>query len=417
MTSADLKSLFHTERFPRGAIKIGLVLYFPLGLFLATLRVFIFLHMILICQILPHRSSIRRFVVRVISGVLGFFITIEGNKNDNSAAKLIVSNHISVTDNFLIDLFFPNVAPTEQLPPLFIQLLSKYKQLSGNTSKEELLKEIKKLVQESKVPVLFYPEKTTTNGTTGLLKFSTVPFEIDETIKPVAVQYKRPTCFEVNMTTLESSWLGDIFWCFFVPCTFYKISVLPEVKKKEEESVEELTERVRSSIAKCLNIKTTEFTFSDKTELKKQNQRRVTVTNVSSTPSASNNKPRVIKPVTIQRVLSNDPVINNMVQQVKTVMPHVPLSAILQDIEKTKDIDLTITNILDGIVQYTPEENDNQKNTDSEQKQKLVCPSTQTFKSSTFGRTSNDRQLSFEERKTAMIEAARRKYKEKHNLS
>ncbi|ESO93048.1 hypothetical protein LOTGIDRAFT_232810 [Lottia gigantea] len=419
----EIQSLFHIKRFPRTRSLVNLVFYFPIGVFLAVVRLFISMHVIVICHILPHGSSIRRFVLKVMSGVLGFLVTVEGgDKLEQCSAKVIVSNHISIIDYFITDLVFPNQAPLENLPSIFIQLISKFKKLPSNVNKDQLLNEVKSICQESPVPVLFHPEKTTTNGESGLLKFNTVPFELDHSIQPIAVQCKRPSYFEINITTLESSWYTDIFWCFFLPCTFYKIHILPVVQKKEDESCEELSERVRSMIADTINITTTDYTYSDKIDYIKQLHR--TYSHTSNTNNTShNNRPNDVqtssKPVSSNSPvpLSSNPAINNMVQQVKTVMPHVPVQVILKDLEKTKDVDRTLTNILDGIVQFTPEEPESQTTpTTNNTKQQTPCPSTQKFKSDSFGRTTRDRHMSFEERKKAMIEAARQKYKEKHNL-
>ena len=47
-----------------------------------------------------------------------------------------------------------------------------------------------------------------------------------------------------------------------------------------------------------------------------------------------------------------------MVQQVKEILPRVPFDVIAADILKTKNADVTVTNLIEGIVKYEelPEE-------------------------------------------------------------
>lgn len=101
--------------------------------------------------------------------------------------------------------------------------------------------------------------------------------------------------------------------------------------------------------------------------------------------------------------------------------------------EKTKNVDHTITNILEGHVRYTPESQRRQSSPSS-------VPSTSSFPinkpsssasassssscsgsliaaASTFGKSAQERTQSFQERKKQLIENARKRYIEKHNLN
>lgn len=72
----------------------------------------------------------------------------------------------------------------------------------------------------------------------------------------------------------------------------------------------------------------------------------------------------------------------------------------------TRSVDVTITNFLEGATPYTPED------PPASSAPRYVTPAP----TGVFPASARDRQLSFQERKTHMIAAARRRYIEKHGL-
>jgi len=105
--------------------------------------------------------------------------------------------------------------------------------------------------------------------------------------------------------------------------------------------------------------------------------------------------------------------IDKMVQQVKDVLPQVPISVIRKDILKSKSVDATLANILEGNVPYTPltsEEIQTEKGKQLEKRSasvdRQVNPA-QNLPDST-------KSLSYQEKKKLMIDEARRRYLEKH---
>jgi len=72
---------------------------------------------------------------------------------------------------------------------------------------------------------------------------------------------------------------------------------------------------------------------------------------------------------------------------------------------KTRNVDVTIANILDGIVTYTPEPNPAQLSITSS------SGSSSSGKDKVLGTTS------FQEKKTKMIQEARERYIKKHGLT
>lgn len=136
-------------------------------------------------------------------------------------------------------------------------------------------------------------------------------------------------------------------------------------------------------------------------------QRRAMLRNPTESPSTS-------------RHTRIDPNLEMMARQVKEVLPLVPQHVIIQDLTKTRNIDYTISNILDGHVRYTPETPSPTPTT-----QQSSTPSTSSSNESmstqqkqmNFPKSANARMQSFQERKRELIENARKKYIEKHGLN
>lgn len=96
---------------------------------------------------------------------------------------------------------------------------------------------------------------------------------------------------------------------------------------------------------------------------------------------------------------------------------------------KTRNVDHTITNILEGDVPFTPEiveaqpspstsRVEPQKSTPTSNTMSKAKPnSTLSTAAPSFPKSPHERALSFQERKQQLIENARRKYIEKHGLT
>lgn len=95
---------------------------------------------------------------------------------------------------------------------------------------------------------------------------------------------------------------------------------------------------------------------------------------------------------------------------------------------KTRNVDSTITNILEGRVLFVPEQisstSANPQPSTSVATATNVTPSTSTSDrelfntaASTFAKSAQERNKSFQERKEQLIANARRRYIEKHNLN
>ena len=221
----------------------------------------------------------------------------------------------------------------------------------------------------------------------------------------------------------------------------------------ENESSEDMSKRIETLIANELDVPVTNFTVNDKLELEKRLSCEMKV---------------IKQPQTIRTNI--DPGLIEMASKVKDVLPDVPLSVIYKDLgalfneyrkfsiyrsifdiidyensniiltflhffflARTRNVDLTVANFLEGLIKYTPEKmtsssSDSLTSTTSgfeNRKSSLNAtvggsaqPSTSFNTSSkTFHKSAQERMISFQERKLRLIQNARQRYIEKHALN
>ena len=306
-------------------------------------------------------------------------------------SRIIVANNVSVLDHFALYKATQALTPSVwELPAALGNALGL--QMMDMSSKEALIANIKQFLSTSKCNAALQPEFGTTNSRVALLKFNSWPFTIEASVQPVALKVQRPEFIPICVTSLASTWWTDVFWFMFVPYTVFTFKYL-KVKKNTDSEI--LVREVEKDIATSLGLRTSSHTVSDKAEFEKrciiektQNRRL----NRRSSPNS-----QVIHSIEIQR----------MVRQVSEVLPLVPHNVILRDLLKTRNVDITIANILDGIVTYTPESTQ----TPVTPPVSFNQPQTGTVKDN-----SNVGSSSFQERKARMIREARERYIQKHGL-
>lgn len=416
--TTNIEDLFDTERLPSGLYLLPFFFYFPLGLAICLIRIFIGLQTFLASCILPKTATIRSYVLRTMCFVLGIVVQEGEVKHKNRSAKVIVTNHVTMLDHLAVDLVFPCTTPSVWDLPLILSWVLGFKDLGVRQGREVLVQNVKKHCQESEIPILAHPEGATTNGRRGLLKFSTWPFSINVPVSPVVVEVKRLSLLNVSTSVLGSRWWSDIFWFLFSPCTIFKIRYLPEMNSQEDDTVEDFTRRVQEAMAKALGVTTTFFTCADKVEHLKRSLR----SNEMNDSGSSNGNMKTLDDSHLQLLLL----------KVKEVLPNVPADVIKEDLVRTKNVNTTISNILEGVVTYIPEAEPSaegcanpQANTSSNGKSEEDCAtasgipdfySNLCVAASSFGRTANERMLSYSERKQRLIDNARRQYIQKHGL-
>ncbi|KAF7658234.1 hypothetical protein LDENG_00015820 [Lucifuga dentata] len=407
METRGIEDMFDFRRLPKdGLVLLLLLIYFPVGLCLMFLRIFIGVHIFLVSCALPE-CFVRRFIVRTMCSVLGMHVRQKNLRSRDKNTKLYICNHVTEFDHNIINLLTPCNTPHLEGSTGFVCWARGFMEMHSASGQGVLAETLQRYCStEGTLPLLLFPEEDTTNGRVGLLKFSSWPFSLTDSFQPVALRVTRPL---IALNTPESSWLTELLWTFFAPCTVYHVSWLPPVSRQDGESNQEFANKVQELLACELGLVSTKITKADKAEHIKKKRHTVPQTSTSVRPGSIN------LGFMVQSSGTDDHRMTKMAQQVKDVLPHVPLNVIAKDLAKTNCVDTTITNLLE-----------------SKDKTQMEASGTSTFGPSStyssdptpaikpaaksFGKSPADRHLSLQERKEALYDFARRRYIEKHGL-
>ncbi|XP_011642409.1 ancient ubiquitous protein 1-like [Pogonomyrmex barbatus] len=390
MSQIDIQCLFNKNRFPSGWRFLPVVLYSPLGFILVSLRLLVVLLLWLLASLLPDCNFLRTFLSYGIRIAFGIIVKIDAESEPrDKQSRIIIANNVSVLDHFALRCATETLIPSVwELPTALSNVLGLQKM--NMTNKETLIANIKQFLSTSMYSIAIQPEFGTTNSQVALLKFNSWPFSIETSVQPVAIKALRSEVVPVHVTSLASTWWTEVFWFMFVP---YTIFILKYLKIRRNPDHEILVREVEKDIADTLGLQTCSHTVSDKTEYEKRYRTRILS---NARPNRNTPNSQVIHSIEIQR----------MVHQVRDVLPLVPHNVILRDLMKTRNVDVTIANILDGIVTYTPE-----PNPPAQSSVILSSGSQNSAKERMFVITS------FQEKKTKMIQEARERYIKKHGLT
>ncbi|KAK3918638.1 Lipid droplet-regulating VLDL assembly factor AUP1 [Frankliniella fusca] len=334
-------------------------------------------------------------ILKTLCFTLGIVVREECVEKCDESAQVIVTNHISMLDYIPIHLLSGCVTPGRWDAPSAWAL-----SLKSWGHGDTLLANVRAHLSNSDTPVLVQPEGATTSGTTGLLKFESWPLETVTRVQPAVIRVWRPAMADIAVTVVAASELWDIFFYLFVPFTVFTVRYLNVVELRKDETPAHCMERIEAAIAQDLGVRTTKFTAKDKMEYEKRYlaelYRPVAIANGTAALR--------LQPTSAQLL--------RMSNQVKEVLPNVPLDAIRRDLARTWDVDLTITNILEGLVPFVPEGQGPAlpSRTQRPSEDQMPASSSSSKKSVQTG------SLTFQERKAKMIEEARKKYIEKHGL-
>ncbi|XP_013865863.1 lipid droplet-regulating VLDL assembly factor AUP1 [Austrofundulus limnaeus] len=407
METRGIEDMFDFRRFPKDPVVLLLLLiYFPVGICLMLIRIFIGVHVFLVSCALPE-SFIRRFIVRIMCAVLGMHVRQKNPRSRDKNNKLFICNHITEFDHNIINLLTPCSTPQLEGSIGFVCWARGFMEIHSTSTLEAVGESLQRYCSaEGTPPLLLFPEEDTTNGRAGLLKFSSWPFSLTETIQPVALRVTRPL---VSLSTLGSSWLTELLWTFFTPCTVYYVSWLPPVSRQDGESTQEFANKVQELLAGELGLVSTKITKADKVEHIKRKRHSVPQTATGATPGS------IGLGFMAQSLGTDDRRIAKMAQQVKDVLPHVPLSVITKDLAKTNCVDTTITNLLenkeDAAVEASGISTFGASKMGFSSASSTIKPAAKSF-----GKSPTDRHLSLQQRKEALYNFARRRYIEKHRL-
>ncbi|GFG33730.1 hypothetical protein Cfor_05475, partial [Coptotermes formosanus] len=399
--------------YPSGWKAVFLVLYSPFGLLLAGVRLLVALQALLVAALLPQLPAVKSFVLRSLCIVLGIVVKQENTEVRDKNSRVLVANHVSPCDHIAVHLICGSVTPSMwELPAPFSWALG-MKEFGLRQGRSVVVARIRSHFEKSNTPVLCFPEGSTTSGKVGLLKFLSWSFRLNDVVQPVAIKVWRPPFADVAASALATSIWADIFWFLFVPCTVFTLRYLPAVVRESDESEIQMGERVAKLLAAELGLVVTSHTAAAKAEYEKQYLLALNQSIVARSLSASE--------------------LQHMARQVGAVLPFVPHDVIVRDLVRTRSVDLTIANILEGAVTFVPRMDSLQSvspvNTMAQESKNIPSTSTVTHMAAStvqgsrldtsapsFARSAQERMMSFSERKARLIENARQRYIEKHGL-
>ncbi|NXD34873.1 AUP1 protein, partial [Copsychus sechellarum] len=391
------------------------------GLCLLVLRVFIGVHVFLVSCALPD-SVVRRFIVRVMCSVLGLLVRQSDPRLRGAGSRVFIANHVTPFDHNVVNLLTSCNTPALSGAPGFICWSRGFMELGVSGSRAELVDSLKEYsAHQGNPPLLLFPEEAATNGRAGLLRFSSWPFSILDEVQPVALQVRRPL---VAVSVADSSWITELLWTFFVPFTVYQVRWMPSVPRQADERVEDFALRVQELLAMELGVVSTRITAADRTEHMKR------LRHTARLPFAPGGCPGCRTsawalllgylcsqvPPSLPGGAPEDVGVVAMAQQVKEVLPHVPLDVIRTDLVQTNCVDTTIANLLEGRVPFFPESKEagdlpapstSQAAAASGIQGSVAAPSSKPA-TKQFAKSPVERHMSLQERKRALYDYARR---------
>uniref|UniRef100_A0A3Q2XQQ0 Lipid droplet-regulating VLDL assembly factor AUP1 n=1 Tax=Hippocampus comes TaxID=109280 RepID=A0A3Q2XQQ0_HIPCM len=408
METPVIEDMIDFRRLPKDTLVfLLLVIYFPVGVCLMLLRIFIGVHVFLVSCALPE-SFLRRFIVRVMCSVLGMHVRQQNPRSRDKNTKLYICNHVTEFDHNIINLLTPCCTPQFEGSTGFVCWARGFMEVHSALGRGAIGESLQRYCStEGASPLLLLPEEDTTNGRAGLLKFSSWPFSLTDSIQPVALRVARPL---IALSTPETSWLAELLWTFFSPFTVYHVSWLPPVSREDGENL--LTRQCHVFavlwllLAGELGLVSTKITKADKAEHIKRKRRALPQTSTSLRAGS------IGLGFMVQGLGAEERRIAQMAQQVKDVLPDIPLNVITKDLAKTNCVNVTITNLLENKEESSAEDTEGSLFGGSSN---FILSSPQPAAKS-FGKSPADRHLSLQERKEALYNFARRRYIEKYGL-
>ncbi|CAK1586492.1 unnamed protein product [Parnassius mnemosyne] len=369
--------IFNAHRFS-GDNALQFLFYLPLGILLMAVRIILALILWIASIILPDKSGVRQMLSTLACWTFGVFVKLKGNRDPR--CSVLVSNCVSCLDSLAAAHVLGTISLRKwKLPPFFASTL-------GIRNAAQFIRKQHFSDSPSK-PILLQPEGGPTNGK-ALLKFTDWPFPIGNRVQPVAITVERPM---TNVSVRRPSdsrdrfpW-SDALWFLCAPATMYTLHALPPLERGDDDDSAFAT-RLRRTIAEALQIEATEFRWEDLPGGRPAGRSRQGIANEMA----------------------------RMARQVREVLPAVPERDVLRDLARTRSVDVTITNFLEGIIPYSPEpQAAAEPLAGPSHAPKYVTP----VPTGVFPKSAKERQLSFQERKEQMIAEARKRYIEKHGLN
>ncbi|KPJ07465.1 Ancient ubiquitous protein 1 [Papilio machaon] len=374
--------LFNKQRFT-GDNLLQFLFYLPLGLLLMTLRIILGLILWIAAIILPDKSGVRQMLSTLACWTFGVYVKLKGNRDPR--CSVMVANYVSCLDSLAASHVLGTISLRKwKVPPFFASTL-------GIRNASQFIRK-QHFAESPSKPILLQPEGAPTNGR-ALLKFTDWPFPIGNRVQPIAINVERPmsaVCVRGG-GGLARQLCEDALWYLTAPATVYTLRALPPLERGSDDDAA-FSKRIAQTLADALQenfvmLHISEKKFNDMCEVNSH-----------------------------LAVVDYDLVTSNL----GSIEDRVRISNALT---KTRSVDVTITNFLEGITPYTPEVRPPSAQAQapppaeprpgpSRDPPKYVIPAP----TGVFPKTAKERQLSFQERKEQMIAEARKKYIEKHGI-
>ncbi|XP_026733523.1 ancient ubiquitous protein 1-like [Trichoplusia ni] len=369
--------LINEERFS-GDNAIQFLLYLPFGVCLLVFRIFLALILWVASIILPNKSAVRQMLSTLACWTFGVYVKVKGTRDPR--CSVMVANYVSCLDSLAASHVLGTISLRKwKVPPFFASTL-------GIRNAAQFVRKQHFAECPSK-PVLLQPEGGPTNGR-GLLKFTDWPFPVGNRVQPVAIRVDR---MFTNVSVHRAGPSGqfpwsDALWFLASPVTVFTLRLLPPLRDTDDDG--DMPELARNAIADALQVEKTDFKYEE-LRIVRRRPRPTRAAGPEGSEAA------------------------RLAQQVKEVLPAVPMRDILRDLASTRSVDVTITNFLEGVTPYTPEAAPRPSPSTSSPAPRYVVP----VPTGSFPKSAKERQLSFQERKAQMIAEARKRYIEKHGLN
>ncbi|XP_039256521.2 lipid droplet-regulating VLDL assembly factor AUP1-like [Styela clava] len=356
----EIQKMFSTDRIPNIQSSVLVFAYLPIGILLFLLRICLLLNFVIARQLLKLIMKENNPVFKNISWIYMVILGVKVSVNGAICANVLISNQKSNIDGFIFSHGLNVVSENKwNLGPFMRKILR--------------LENFKNIVAGKTLPIVIFPEGCPTTGA-GILKFETSYFKRTNCVQVGAISTYR--ILPISTATAHSTLIGDMFWMLFTPVTSYTIQLSETVVKRDDNMSEnDFLNSTMTQISNMLRVPVLTISCQDKNKYF-ENLRRQREAQKRAISNAS------------QKLL-------HMASKVQEIVPHVPRNVILNDLAKTNSIDVTLTNIFEGIVKFSPIKPKPKK------QPKVKQPSPQSL---------------LEKRKAEMYEMARKRYKEKHEL-
>jgi len=308
------------------------------------------------------------------------------NKHLLNKQALLVANRVSHVDATFLFILFDYTMVVKGDSGNQRDLL-KFIRLAENN--EVCEKELKEVLDNPSITAVVFPEDFATDGKV-LLPFREWPFKLNVRIQPISIEVIRPFCITTSLLT--SCWWSDLLWSFFCPFTIYQIKMDPDIMKQADQTTEQFIEKARRTIARKLTVECVDFTNDE----------------INNFIMDKNGKERARRTMTSSAFAQQ-------VAMVKEVLPNVPSDVIERDLRRTKCVDNTIVNFMEGIVTYKPvvEQKKEMKKKVTVRKTQQPPPSSSTA-AARKPKFDWNQLKTFESRKLKFLEDARQRYVVKH---